>query len=104
MVNYVTKMAKPSDVEYCGRFWGAYHKENLKRYMSEEVTYEVTEKLACQLIRYFRKLSGVKSRAYPSLTIFGDGEFWVTVLRKMLDPEEHTPGELRSPVFIRNRR
>ena len=78
-------MGKPDEEALggVGRHWGVYLRKNLPE--AEVVELELTDKEAVQVIRMFRKFSGVKSRAYQSLTTFLDAEQWYAGIAKLYD-------------------
>ncbi len=79
---YLSKVEQAA-VGKVGRYWGAYFRPNLPT--AEPIRIEVTDKQAVRIIRMFRRHSGVRNRAYKSLTVFLDGSQWRRNIEKMLD-------------------
>ena len=57
-----------------GRYWGVFNREKLP--FAPEVEIELTDHEAFRLIRYMRRYAKLKSRAYQSLTIICNAEYW----------------------------
>ena len=66
-----------------GRFWGVMAEENLP--WADMVQMALTDRQACQFLRLMRRMAHLRGRAYNSLTIFTDADFWVDRLDRLLD-------------------
>ena len=64
-----------------GRFWGVFGRESLP--YGDLVIVEVSAEKAQEFIRYMRRFAHLRSRAYKSLTITCNPDFW---LGKLLSP------------------
>jgi hypothetical protein len=63
---------------HVGRWWGCWHPDCIP--FAVRVVVQVTERHACDVIRYFRRFAGIKSRAYKGLTCFVDVDQWAAKL------------------------
>lgn len=71
---YVGKLSDAS-WQYPGRFWGCIGRKAVP--WGEKVVHLLTEKAACDLIRYLRRYCHIRARAYRSLSVrVGDASFW----------------------------
>jgi len=70
------EMSKVSQVitDGVGRWWGVFNRTKLP--WGVRVVMTCGNWTACTLIRYMRRFAGIKSRAYKSLTVYGDGNQW----------------------------
>lgn len=63
---------------HAGRWWGIFNRESLP--YGEIVNVEVTPEKAQDFIRYMRRYAHLRSRAYKSLTITCNPDFWLNKL------------------------
>lgn len=80
---YLGKIDDNIEIKGVGRYWGVYFRNNLPE--AEKVELDLTDKEAMQVIRMFRKFSGIKSRSYSSLTTFLDAEQWYEGIARLYD-------------------
>jgi hypothetical protein len=66
-----------------GRFWGIMSADNLP--WADMVQMALTDRQACQFLRLMRRMAHLRGRAYNSLTIFTDADFWTDRLDRLLD-------------------
>ena len=71
-----------------GRWWGVAIRDNFEAVVSAVKALDLTEEEAVQLLRAFRRLSGVRGRDYPSLTTFIDGAFLLLCLPRIAIPDQ----------------
>lgn len=76
---------------WTGRFWGVVQRKNIP--FGKKITANLTYKKACVLMRYQRRHSGIKYRAFRdnTLTVFCDADQWA--YRLVIDD----PGGVLSP-------
>lgn len=77
LIGEVGKDGQAPDIEV-GRWWGVEGAEDIP--WAVLVSVDITHKMACNLIRYFRRHGHIKSRAYESLTVFLDVDQWASKL------------------------
>lgn len=63
------------DSKAVGRFWAVVNPDNIP--FGEVQTLELSRGEAVQVMRYQKRFAKLKSRSYPSITIFCDSEQWV---------------------------
>ncbi len=68
----------PAEWGNSGRWWGIFSRENLP--YGEIVSMEVSPEKAQDFIRYMRRFAHLRSRAYKSLTITCNPDFWLNKL------------------------
>lgn len=93
VAKYTTKMIagelskdRQATAENVGRWWGMVGAENLP--FAEEITAVISDKNACDLIRYMRRFAKLKyTRAYKSLKIFCNADFWLSKREQLLYPD-----------------
>lgn len=68
------------DSKAVGRFWAVVNPDNIP--FGEVVTLELSRGEAVGIMRYQKRFAKLKSRSYPSITIFCDSEQWVDKLIK----------------------
>jgi hypothetical protein len=71
----------PPEWENAGRWWGIFQRENMP--YGELVVLAVRADKVQEIIRYMRRFAHIRSRAYKSLTITCNADFW---LNKVLSP------------------
>lgn len=85
VMSYASKyMAKTGDYgQNIGRVWGLFNRARLP--VSEYIEVQVSQKTVVKIMRLMRKYSGIKSRDYPSLSIFvNNPERWLVCLGEYL--------------------
>lgn len=78
---YISKYMSKEVVGQCsdwGRWWGTFNWDSAP--VGQEVEVLIPLKVAYDIIRYQRRFSKIKSRAYPSLTILCNASQWVNRL------------------------
>lgn len=80
---YLGKECDTSGWDSPGRFWGTLGKNNIP--WASMVQVSLSNIQAYNFIRLMRRYSGIKPRAYRSLTIFCNAEFWLSKLDKLLN-------------------
>ncbi len=63
------------DSKAVGKFWGVLNPANIP--FGEPMKMDITRGEAVQAMRYQRRKAKLKSRSYPSITIFCDSEQWI---------------------------
>jgi hypothetical protein len=99
VMSYASKyLAKPSDEKdnsgdddgdppdriAWGRIWGNIAQQNFPYVPC--ISIRLTDRQAISVIRYFRKLTGIKAFSFQRLTILGDPDFWFERLTDILEP------------------
>jgi hypothetical protein len=71
-------LGKVDQVAYegVGRWWGVVCRDNMEQAQIKPVIIPLTQHAACELMRYMRRYARLRSRAYRSLTIICDAEYW----------------------------
>lgn len=69
--------------EGVGRWWGAFNRACLP--WAESESQQISEKQYHGLIRLMRRYAHLRSRGYPSLTIFCNAEWWHARMPEILD-------------------
>lgn len=79
---YLGKLPEPvEDPELwksVGRYWGVFARGDVP--WAEMITAEVSDRQAVQVIRYLRRYGHIPARAYRSLTVICDADFWFSKL------------------------
>jgi hypothetical protein len=87
VASYAAKYMAKVDIEawaYPGRFWGIVARQNLP--WVEMVSASLSNPDAYKLLRLMRRYAHLKPRAYRSLTIYCDPNYWFDRLDRLLSP------------------
>ena len=80
---YLGKECTAEGWDYPGRFWGVKSWECIP--WAEIVRKSITYKQGYELIRLMRRYANLKSRAYNSLSIFCNPDYWLDNFSKLFD-------------------
>ena len=80
VAKYISKdvMEALAGWENVGRWWGIFFRGRMP--FGEEAVFDITDKKAVELMRYFRRFAHIRARQHPSLVLICDVDHWLEKL------------------------